>query len=247
MARVFISYSRRDKPAAEFMATALRRRGADVFIDYQKLVAGENFIGRLGHEIQACDSFVLLLSPPAVASKWVQAEAAWALHCDKPIIPVEFEPASLTTFFFLINKEKIDFTHWSVDRQVADAIHKLTQALGLPESATRVELPPQVLLVNPSIEAQADNPDDGNDPAFTVDDLADLYSNALEVTDADPEQAIFLYQRILDVDPNYRQGQVRELMQAEEVRLKPQRLERMKVQAEIAAQQGEWRQAAYNG
>jgi hypothetical protein len=60
MTRIFISYSRHDKTIAEYIAAELRNRGANVFIDYQKLVAGENFIGRIGREIEACDSLVLL-------------------------------------------------------------------------------------------------------------------------------------------------------------------------------------------
>jgi hypothetical protein len=105
MTRIFISYSRQDKTIADYIAAELRVREADVFIDYQKLVGGENFIGRLGREIEACDYLLLLLSPRSVSSKWVQAEVAWALKNNKPIVPVLLEPASMTDFFFLSNVE----------------------------------------------------------------------------------------------------------------------------------------------
>jgi hypothetical protein len=36
MIRVFISYSRHDKTMADYIAAELRRRDADVFVDYQK-------------------------------------------------------------------------------------------------------------------------------------------------------------------------------------------------------------------
>lgn len=45
MTRIFISYSRRDKAVADYIGAELRNRGADVFIDYQKLIAGENLSG----------------------------------------------------------------------------------------------------------------------------------------------------------------------------------------------------------
>ena len=129
MTRLFISYSRRDKAIADYIGAELRNRGADVFIDYQKLIAGENFIGRLGREIETRDFFVLLLSPRSVASKWVQAEAAWALRCERPIIPVVLEPVSMTNFFFLATAEYVDFARWSVDGKVGEAVRKLAAAL----------------------------------------------------------------------------------------------------------------------
>src|SRR5947209_6147842 len=112
MTSVFVSYSRKDKVVANYLANEMRSLGASVFIDYQKLVAGENFISRLGHEIEHADFFVILLSPASVSSKWVQRELAWAVNCDKPIIPIEIAPCNMTNVFMLVNIEKIDFSRW---------------------------------------------------------------------------------------------------------------------------------------
>jgi hypothetical protein len=139
MTRIFISYSRRDRAVADYIGAELRNRGAEVFIDYQKLTGGENFVGRLGREIEASDYFVLLLSPRSVASRWVRDETGWALHCDKPIIPVMLEPASMSDFFFLTNVEQVDFKRWSVDGKVDGAVRKLAASLGLPAEPTHAE------------------------------------------------------------------------------------------------------------
>jgi hypothetical protein len=241
MTRVFISYSRHDKTMADYIAAELRRRDADVFVDYQKLVAGENFIARLGREIEARDFFVLLLSPRSVVSKWVQAEAAWALHCNKPIIPIRLEPASLTDFFFLINLEQIDFTRWSVDGQVGEALGKLARALGLPDRPTQVGPAPELLVAQPapSEEAAAEE-EPASAPTFGRGDLSELFMTAAEVADQDPEQALFLYRRVLEIDPGYMAGQARAFVQREEARLKPARLARLQAQAEGAMRAGEW-------
>jgi len=240
--RIFISYSRRDKAVADYIGAELRNRGADVFIDYQKLIGGENFIRRLGREIEACNVFVLLLSPCSVASKWVQAEAAWALRCDKPIIPVLLEPASMADFFFLTNVEQVDFTRWSVDGQVGEAVHKLAAALGLPAERVRAEPVPEPLIQTVSSEEEEaeEKLEATSAPAFARGDLSELFLTAAEVANEDPEQAIFLYRRILEIDPEYMQGRARDFVQREEERLKSARLAHMRTQAEAAMKAGEW-------
>ena len=241
MTRIFISYSRQDKTIAEYIAAELHIRGAEVFIDYQKIIGGENFIGRLGHEVAACNFFVLLLSPRSVASKWVQAEVAWALHNNKPIVPVLLEPTSMVDFFFLINVQQIDFTRWSVDGKVDEAVGKLAVALELPAQPTRAEPRPELLVqANPSIEAVEPEPEATLTPAFARSDLSELFMTAVEVASEDPEQAIFLYQRILEIDPHYMRGQAQEFVRHEEQRLKSARLARMLAQAQAALKVGEW-------
>lgn len=134
--RLFLSYSRNDIDAANHIAAELRRRGADVFVDYERLKGGEDFIKRLGKEIKACDYLVLLFSPRSAESKWVQDEVAFARHHNRPIIPVILERVdddNLDAFFFIIRLEQIDFTRWQVDKQVDGAIRKLAASLGLPE------------------------------------------------------------------------------------------------------------------
>ena len=65
----------------------------------KNLWQGEDFIGRLGKEIEGREYFILIISPRSIASKWVKAEVSWALHNNKTIIPVLLEPASMTEFF----------------------------------------------------------------------------------------------------------------------------------------------------
>jgi WD40 repeat protein len=245
MTRIFISYSRRDKAVADYIGAELRNRGADVFIDYQKLIGGENFIGRLGREIETCDFFILLLSPRSVASKWVQAEAAWALRCDKPIIPVLLEPASMTDFFFLTNAEQVDFTRWSVDGQVGEAVCKLAEALGLSTEPIRSEPVPEPLVRAATTEGEeaADELETISVPAFARGDLSELFLTAAEVAHQDPEQAIFLYRRVIEIDPEYMQGKAQEFVRREEARLKPVWKARMLAQAEAAMKAGEWSRA----
>ncbi len=131
MAKVFISYSRGDIDAAEYIASELREHGADVFIDTHELTAGEDFVGRLGKEVSAADVVVLLLSPNSTQSRWVKAEINWAFIQEKRILPILLEETDLTEFFFLVNIDRIDFTRWHQDRHVEAAVNKLLRALDL--------------------------------------------------------------------------------------------------------------------
>lgn len=68
-----------------------------------------------------------------------------------------------------------------------------------------------------------------------------------EAAHQDPEQAIFLYRRVIEIDPEYMQGKARDFVQREEERLKPTRLARMLAQAEAAMKAGEWSRAEHIG
>lgn len=136
MTKVFISYSREDFGFAEFVAAKLRERGAEVFIDYASLLAGENWISRIGKEIKQRDYVVLILSPRSVISNWVQDEIAYARHHYKTIVPLLLESVSeddMDNFFFLVNKERIDFTMWGKGSEPKISVQKLAEALGLPK------------------------------------------------------------------------------------------------------------------
>ncbi len=246
MPRIFISYSRRDKTIAEYIAAQLRNRGAEVFIDYQKLVGGENFIERLGGEIARSDYLVLLLSPRSVDSPWVQAEVAWAFTNRKPIVPVLLETSSIVSMFFLANLEQIDFTRWNLDGRVGEAVIKLATALSLPTAPLRAEPVPALTTRSEPAETN-DEPQEREPVVFPRGDLSELFFTAAEVADDDPEQAMFLYRQVIDIDPDYMRGQAQAFVDREIVRLKPIRLARMLERAHTAMRAGRWQQAEQIG
>jgi len=236
MARVFISYSRKDKAVAQFIASELHNRGADVFIDYDLLIPGQNFIGRLGREILSSDYIVLLLSASSVESEWVKDEIAWGLHNRKPIIPVVLEPVTMVDFFFLVKVEQIDFNGWTPDRQFDEKVAKLAIALDLPLIPIRKGTHPLYMPEDEPLPHQHEK----KNVSFTSEELADLFINAVDIAPDDPERAIFLYRRILEIDPDYARGQAQAFLQLEEKRRKPARLMLMLEQAHQAIQSEEW-------
>ncbi|MBL8546379.1 MAG: toll/interleukin-1 receptor domain-containing protein [Hyphomonadaceae bacterium] len=88
MARIFISYSRTDRPHAQQLAAALEARGHNVWWD-RELLAGDAFRSTISHELKASDVCIVLWSPAAVGSKWVLDEADLA-SADEKLMPVTF-------------------------------------------------------------------------------------------------------------------------------------------------------------
>jgi formylglycine-generating enzyme required for sulfatase activity len=129
---VFISYSSKNRDAADFIAAHLMNRGVDVFIDYESLQVGDNFPERLAREINRCDAVVFLLSEPSAVSRWVRSEIQYAFNKGKLICPVRLDKTAVPeALFFLEGTHMIDFTAWGDAAQGDKAIQRLTKALGI--------------------------------------------------------------------------------------------------------------------
>jgi hypothetical protein len=79
--RVFVSYSSVDTEFCDRMVAYLRDTLAavDLFYDATSLQGGDAWVKRIPREILARPDFVVVLSPNAVESSWVQEEAQLAL------------------------------------------------------------------------------------------------------------------------------------------------------------------------
>ena len=99
---VFISYSRTDYSFARRVADTLEKRGIRVWIDSRAISSGESISRRIEQALERCTHVVVLLSPSAVVSRWVDAEwrAAFSreLETGTPtIIPAILSPCTIPT------------------------------------------------------------------------------------------------------------------------------------------------------
>jgi formylglycine-generating enzyme required for sulfatase activity len=243
MTSVFISYSSKDRTIANFIARRLVAHGAGVFIDYEGLQAGQDFIGRLGKEIEKSDYFVLLVSPRSLASKWVRAEIGWAFTRDITIIPVLLEPASYEGVFVIAPLHHIDFTRWSVDGRVEAAMQELIAALNLPPQPVQPDAAAERIMTVDEDKAEDDEEAAAREAVpvnFAREDLSEMFFTAMEVQDDEPEEALFLLQQVVETDPDFLKGRAREFVERTSERLKPLRLQNLLTRAEEAIQQGAW-------
>jgi len=78
--RAFVSYASQDRVAVLGYAQALHLAGIEIFQDVLSLDPGDRWERRLYSEIDRADLFVLFWSTAASQSKWVVAEAEYALR-----------------------------------------------------------------------------------------------------------------------------------------------------------------------
>ncbi|HET7153883.1 MAG TPA: TIR domain-containing protein [Hyphomicrobiaceae bacterium] len=101
MANIFISYSRKDREIARLLAEFLDGRGYSVWWDHD-LHAGENYRRQIKVQLEGANAAIVIWSPNAKDSDWVNDEALAALRAGKLISThtADFEPYNDTPYGF---------------------------------------------------------------------------------------------------------------------------------------------------
>lgn len=71
---IFISHSSKDKVFARTLSVDLSHLGHKPWLDEWEILPGESIVSMVGVGIEQCDYVLLILSPDAIASKWVETE-----------------------------------------------------------------------------------------------------------------------------------------------------------------------------
>jgi len=80
---VFLSHSHADRHLAIRLAETLRSHNIPTWYSERHIAAAEQWVDQIGVALDRCDWFVVLLTPAAVASKWVKRELTYALDEDR--------------------------------------------------------------------------------------------------------------------------------------------------------------------
>lgn len=141
---LFISYSHDDKKFVEELRARLEDERISVWLDDTELSFGDSLIDRLSHAIRTVDLVLVVLSPSAVASHWVQEELRQAVSRqiagrDASVIPIV--------------KEKCEIPAFLVGRLYGDFTTKRAQAKNFPRLIESIRRHSG----NLPIDAQADN------------------------------------------------------------------------------------------
>jgi hypothetical protein len=108
VAKIFISYSRKDRPLAEAIAAQLTALGGDVWWD-SNLLGGEDYRKKTAGIIAEAAAAIVIWSRRSVDSEWVVGEASAARE-RKILIPVNADSSSPPLDFRSINT--IDMSQW---------------------------------------------------------------------------------------------------------------------------------------
>ena len=85
---VFISYSRKDKEFVRRLYEALKRRDREAWVDWQDIQPTEEWLQAIYNAIEGADTFIFVLTPDSVTSKYCKREVAHAAAHNKRMVPI---------------------------------------------------------------------------------------------------------------------------------------------------------------
>lgn len=85
---VFISYSRSDASFVDQLEGSLQARGYNTWVDRNSTVGGDTWVHSIQGGIDSAQLVLVVLSPEAIKSTWVESEYVYALDQRKRIIPL---------------------------------------------------------------------------------------------------------------------------------------------------------------
>ena len=131
MPNVFISYARSDRDEAERLVRALRTSSVAGWLDKADIAAGDSIASEVRDALKRSSAVVVLLSPLALQSEWVQFEIGAAEALGKKIVPIIVSGENLEKQFpdILRKRKWIDARH----RSHEDVIRDLERALESPQ------------------------------------------------------------------------------------------------------------------
>lgn len=150
--RIFLSHSHHDAEFCHSFVASLRSRLnlADpdhIFYDETSLQSGEQWLQRIQYEVLARPIFMVILTPQAVAAKYVQQETHLALretieHGGRTLIPILAAPCNPNDLApLLANFQMVDFVHRPYQVAFDGLVTVLQAGIGGPASADIVALP----------------------------------------------------------------------------------------------------------
>ncbi len=108
--KIFVSYSRTDAGTfAEKIHRDLTKKGHDVFIDKESIKTGTKWSESIKENISICDIFVVIVTPNASESKFIEREFLQAHNENKTIIPCYYKSIDRYSIGNLDDYQGIEF------------------------------------------------------------------------------------------------------------------------------------------
>lgn len=123
---IFISYTREDARFSHHLAVDLEASGFNVWID-KALLGGDEWRKVIEDKVRTCQEMLVVLSPAALHSRWVQHEGSMAYTLGKRILPVLCQDLQEPLPVFAEQVQYLDFT-----RDYAAGLQALLQLLTPP-------------------------------------------------------------------------------------------------------------------
>ena len=134
MPTVFISHSNQDSALTLRLVQRLKRAGFAVWVDFENIRGGADWLCEIQAGIKRCDAIIVLLTKAALKSRWVERECLYAFQLRKPVLTALLDDLPLP--LHLVNIQYCDLRG---DFDAGAAC--LADALGAIESAAEAPLP----------------------------------------------------------------------------------------------------------
>jgi WD40 repeat protein len=104
MAKVFVSYSRKDSIVARKLIDGLSSIEQDVWVDWEDIPPAVDWLEQILRGIEGSDAFIFLISPDSVASEVCNVEVKHAALNNRRIIPIVLRDVDPKTTIEIIRK-----------------------------------------------------------------------------------------------------------------------------------------------
>src|SRR5919197_5956886 len=115
MAKLFVSYSRKDSATAHKLIEAFRSIQQDVWVDWESIPPASDWLDQIIQGIEESDAFIFLISPDSIASEVCKVEINKAAQNNKRIIPIILRDVDPK-----ITPENIRKLNWTYIREEKD-------------------------------------------------------------------------------------------------------------------------------
>ncbi len=126
MAKVFISYSRKDSAFTDRLYKRLDQAGHDLWMDRESLKGGQKWLKEIEEHIRWADAIIVLWSADAARSEWVDKEILYAENLGKLIIPVSID-GTLPTDNMILSARQVIRAQGRFDEAVLEINAALVQ------------------------------------------------------------------------------------------------------------------------
>lgn len=104
---LFISHSSQDDDHTAYLAEKLSTAGYRCWVDVESIPDGSSWPRMIQEGVENCSALVVVMTPNARASEWVEREILLAQQLRKPVFVAMFEDVTLP--IYLINRQFSDF------------------------------------------------------------------------------------------------------------------------------------------
>ena len=127
MAKLFVSYSRKDSKTAQKLIAAFKEMGQEVWVDWESIPPAADWLEQIFRGIEGSDAFIFIVSPYSIKSDVCNVEIGRAALNNKRIIPVVIRDVEPETTNEIIRK--LNWTFIRKGESFEDGLAKIKTAI----------------------------------------------------------------------------------------------------------------------